>query len=159
MGVDINLIREYIDYNPESGLFSRIKLTVNDSVSDLGVITGLDNGGYIIFSVLGKSYLAHRLAFLFMGEDIPILVDHKNRIRSDNRWTNIRVADRFINAQNRGTPKNNVSGHPGVIFDKHRNKFRTYVRFNGKSYTAGRFAEFNNAVKALEDLKLNLRGS
>ena len=157
MCVDIDLIRLYISYDPESGLFSRIKLAKNDSVSELGPITSLDNGGYVIFSVLGVSYLAHRLAFLFMGEDIPKLVDHKNRVRSDNRWVNLQAADKFINAQNRGLQKNNVSGCAGIIYDKHRRKFRTYTRFNGKSYTAGRFEEFDEAVKALEDLKSNLR--
>ena len=158
MGVDIDLIRLYISYDPESGLFSRIKLAKNDSVSELGPITSLDNGGYVIFSVLGVSYLAHRLAFLFMGEDIPKLVDHKNRVRSDNRWCNLRPANKFVNAQNRSRPSNNVSGHQGVIFDKNRKKFRTYVRVNGKSYTAGSFTYFNDAVEAIEDLKSKLLG-
>lgn len=159
MGINLHLIKQYIDYSPDSGIFSRIKLDKKDSVSSLGPIFGLDNGGYIIFSVLGQSYLAHRLAFLFMGEKIPELVDHKNRVRSDNRWVNLRAADKFINAQNRSMQKNNISGCPGVIFDKHRNKFRTYVRFNGRSYTAGRFVEFIDAVKALENLKSNLAGN
>lgn len=156
MGVDINCLRQFIDYNPETGLFVRHTLCKADHESSLGPITSIDSGGYIIFSVLGTSYLAHRLAFAFTGLEIPELVDHKNRIRSDNTWLNLRAADKFINAQNRSKPSNNRSGCPGVIYDITRSKYRTYVRFNGKSYTAGRFASFDDAVVAITELKLKL---
>ena len=155
---NLNLLRQFISYDPESGHFTRHTRCRADNESALGVLTNKDSGGYVIFSVLGSSYLAHRLAFTFMGFDTPEFVDHINGIRHDNRWCNLRPANKFVNAQNRSRPSNNVSGHKGVIFDKNREKFRTYVRVNGKSYTAGRFTYFNDAVEAIEDLKSKLLG-
>lgn len=154
--VNFELLKRFISYDPISGIFTRHTLCNADRNYILGQLINTDSGGYIIFSVLGESYLAHRLAFVFMGLEMPEIVDHINRVRDDNRWKNLRPCDRFVNAQNRSKPANNQSGCEGVIFDKIRGKFRTYIRFNGERYTAGRFTSFEDAVNAKNKLKDSL---
>jgi hypothetical protein len=154
--IDVTFLSRFISYDPSTGLFTRHTLCKADNNSSIGPLINKDSGGYIIFSVLGISYLAHRLAFPFMGLDMPDIVDHINRIRHDNRWVNLRSANKFTNAQNRGLGKNNRSGHPGVIYDKCRDKYRTYCRINGRQYTAGRFDIFDDAVTAIDELKTRI---
>jgi len=44
---------------------------------------------------------AHRYGYWFMTGVIPEMIDHKNRMRSDNRFENLRTADSILNANNR----------------------------------------------------------
>jgi hypothetical protein len=76
----------------------------------------LSSAGYIKIRMQGKDYQAHRLAVLYMKGAFPTQdVDHMNCNRSDNRWINLRVVPRQINAHNRaGANRNNRSGWAGV---------------------------------------------
>lgn len=77
-----------LDYSPETGDF-RWKVD-KPPRAKAGNIAGHDNGrGYIIISINGSRYYAHRLAFIWMGENLPEEVDHKNHCRWDNRWENL----------------------------------------------------------------------
>lgn len=62
------------------------------------------------------------------GADPAETVDHKNRIRDDNRWENLRLASRSEQAWN--TVKPNSTGFPGV--NRHGNKWRARLKVNGK---------------------------
>ena len=76
----------------------------------------LSSTGYVKIVVQGKEYQAHRLAVLCMTGKLPTQdVDHMNCNRADNRWINLRVVSRRINAHNRaGANRNNRSGWAGV---------------------------------------------
>ena len=53
---------------------------------------------------VGKEFkYVHRLAFKFMGVDIPegLTVDHINRDTKDNRWCNLRIVTHRQNMSNR----------------------------------------------------------
>jgi hypothetical protein len=63
----------------------------------------------------GKTYQAHRLAFLYMtGKFPPDEVDHINHEPSDNRFVNLRQVTRLENLRNQSLSKNNKSGFTGV---------------------------------------------
>lgn len=107
---------------------------------------GSVNGdGYVDIKVKGKVYKAHRLAFLKMGLPIPEFVDHKNRVRSDNRWVNLREATKNENGYNRGKLPNNTSGYKGVC--RKRGKFVAQIKADGVRKQIG---TFNTAVEAHE---------
>lgn len=62
----------------------------------------LSKDGYVQIRWMGKVVEAHRLAYLFMTGEFPKkTVDHKNRVRHDNRWKNLREADMKEQAKNR----------------------------------------------------------
>lgn len=92
-------IEDQLSYDPETGvltwLTSRGKRKVGSRAG------ALMNKGYRRIMVNGKRYLEHRLAYYLMTGEWPELeIDHKNRIRSDNRWTNLRTATDQQNAWN-----------------------------------------------------------
>lgn len=130
-------------YDTETGLFSR----VGPGKSKVGTV---DAKGYIQIQVDGTRYLAHRLAWLFsIGEDpFPLMVDHKNRIRTDNRIVNLRLADRCLQNFNQKLDSRNRSGVAGVHFDEPAQKWRARAVFQKKHYHLGYYASVEEAAQA-----------
>lgn len=139
-------LKEILEYCPDSGVFRRIK-TVGRRAKK-GQTVGWKNGcGYLNVEIFGKTYKLHRLAFLYMeGEFPPKFVDHINRNRSDNRWSNLRKATFSENMKNQSLAKNNTSGFCGVHFDDHgRGRPRWRVALGSKNAS---FYCFLDAVSA-----------
>ncbi|MEW4959716.1 HNH endonuclease, partial [Enterobacter cloacae subsp. cloacae] len=66
-------------------------------------------------------------------------VDHINRIRSDNRIENLRLATRSENAKNKEKSKANTSGFKGVSQQKKTGNWVAHIRLNGKNKHLGTF--------------------
>lgn len=64
-------------------------------------IAGADNGrGYLRVSVDKISYMAHRLAFLYMTGRWPLEIDHIDGNKKNNVWRNLREVTRTQNMNN-----------------------------------------------------------
>lgn len=61
-----------------------------------------DNDGYLRIQCKGRTYKVHRLVLEAFRGPIPrnLVVDHINRVRSDNRLENIRVVTQSVNRCN-----------------------------------------------------------
>lgn len=93
-----------LEYSPDTGLFHwKVSMHYNAyKGEEAGSIC--KESGYVIIGIDGHNFSAHRLAHFYMTKEWPkILMDHKNRIRNDNRWFNIRPAGYKLNAQNRSS--------------------------------------------------------
>ena len=75
--------------------------------------------------------------------------DHINRNRLDNRYSNLRVVTPTANAINRTLLDKNKSGHPGVYFDKSRNRWRSFYADPITKQT--KFSDFTTYEDALKD--------
>lgn len=130
-------LKSQLRYDPEQGTFTR--LVSNNSRYKVGTIAGsVSPEGYIAISLRKVAHQAHRLAFLYMtGEFPPNCVDHINGNRADNRWKNLRLADRFENAQNKSINKNNTTGWAGVYYHADSKKYYSHIRHNGKQVRLG----------------------
>lgn len=130
-------MRRVFSYDPETGVFMRLvaRGRWRPGRADRPV-----SNGYRALKVNGYRLLGHRVAWVFMnGERPPKEIDHINGIRSDNRWVNLRAADRFLNMQNlRAANSNNKSGFLGVTSEK-SGRFRAAIIANGVTFKLGRF--------------------
>lgn len=149
-------LKYLVEYNSDTGDFTRLISTSGRSMA--GTLCGdTDSKGYWRLRVDGRRYLSHRLAWFYMtGEWPPSEVDHKNLCRTDNRWSNLRLADAFQNKRNTPAYKNNKSGFKGVSWHTCSHKWRARIRVQGKEVNLGLFdtpEEANLAYKkaALEN--------
>lgn len=120
-------LRAAVHYDPDTGHFTRLVRTSNRiNAGDLaGSLTAL---GYLRFFVCGRSYAAHRLAWLYMTGTWPHgEVDHINGDKVDNRFANLRVVSRSVNMQNQRRARvENKVGALGVSVQKGR--FRAQIQ-------------------------------
>ena len=133
-------LKQELEYDPETGLFTWI-------AKRSGVVTGkkahkLNTSGYVQIRVLGKSYVAHRLVWLYTHGEFPeCQIDHINGQRADNRLVNLRLAqnnDRD-NRQNSTLQSNNTTGFMGVTRMKD-GKYMAQINKNGVKYYLGVYA-------------------
>ncbi len=151
-------LKEVLKYDPETGLF--IWIEKSGTRCEIGAIAGYTNdSGYIVISVDGRKYRAHQLAWLYMTGEFPnSQIDHENRIRDDNRWFNLRVANQTEQNANCKIRKNNTSGYRGVYFDRIKDTWYVQVQKEGICYFGGYHLDIESAAKAQEKLAIELFG-
>jgi hypothetical protein len=143
-------VREFFDYCPDTGLMTwRVKRT-NNRKANVGDVAGnIDDTGYYRVMLDGKKYRAHRIAFLWMGEELPVQVDHINGDRADNRWANLRAADALSNAKNAKRRKDGFRvAVTGVGYHVKNRKWRVRINHNGEAIYLGSFDDLNEAITA-----------
>ena len=141
-------LRSILHYDPETGIFTWKVGSANQV--KVGDVAGSQNGsGYLLIQLQSRRYQAHRLAWLYMNGEWPKLdIDHINRIRTDNRISNLRAVTNKQNHQNRSKPSNNTSGHPGIDWYKRDSKWRAKIMHNYKLIHLGYFSILEEAIAA-----------
>lgn len=137
-------LKNILKYDKSNGLFTWIvKPSGNVKV---GSVAGHKNtNGYVEIKINKKVYKAHRLAWLYVYGEVPLIIDHINNQKDDNRIFNLRNVTQCENARNSITPKNNTSGIKNVSYDKQSKKWRVYVTLNNKRINIGRFDDIEFA--------------
>lgn len=138
-------LRAVLHYDPVSGVFTRIKQT--GSLAPVGPIEHQEKR-YLRICVDGERYYAHRLAWFYMTGKWPKEIDHKNTVKLDNRWKNLRDVSRSVNKQNlRGPTHASKTGRLGV--HARGKKFMAMIGIGRqKSKYLGMFATLDLASKA-----------
>ncbi len=130
----VERLKEVLHYEPSTGVFTWLQRAGKGQRSDLvGAVAGatrLDQ--YREIGIGRHQYKAHRLAYLYMtGTWPPHQIDHRDGIRSNNVWTNLRPATRPENMQNlRKARCDNKSGVLGVT--KIGSEYRARIVVDGK---------------------------
>ena len=141
-------LRELLHYEPETGIFTR-KVSTARRVKVGDVAGSLGGRGYLLIQLQSRKYQAHRLAWLHTYGVWPKgQIDHINRIRADNRISNLRDVSHKQNGQNASKPSNNTSGHPGVSWHKQSSKWQAKITHNQKPIYLGLFESLEEAVAA-----------
>lgn len=140
-------LKSLLTYSPDTGEFCwRVR---RGGKAILGGLAGSRScEGYIHIQINRKKYKAHRLAWLYVHGEHPIEIDHINRIKDDNRISNLRSVTHAQNGQNQNRPKNNTSGHIGVDFHKRSSRWRARVKIDGKLRDIGYFDTKEAAILA-----------
>jgi hypothetical protein len=157
MDLTQELLKKYVHYDPDTGLFKNI-LYRKGGVPVGHVYTSKEATGYVVFRINMQTYKAHRLAFLYMTGAVPKCVDHINTIRDDNRWCNLRPADRSQNVMNASLREDNKSGVKGVSWHKRDKVWQARVAAYGKEYHLGYFDDKQQAEATVASFRQSLHG-
>lgn len=106
------------------------------------------SNGYLISYSSGnhqKGILMHRL---IMSPDDNQVVDHINRVKTDNRKENLRICSQKENARNRSISNRNKSGIVGVYWYERYNKWRAEIKVDDRTVFLGYFKELKDAANA-----------
>ena len=141
-------LRSILNYEPATGIFTW-KVRTSRSVKVGDVAGSLDGDSYLRISVQSRGYKAHRLAWLHVyGEWPKDQLDHVNRVRTDNRISNLREVTNKQNQQNRSKRSDNTSGYQGVFWHKRDFKWQATIAHNYKDIHLGYFTTIEEAVSA-----------
>ena len=158
-------VRSILDYDPLTGIFRwKVRSDVASKWADRwnrryagSIAGGPRTGGDILIRIFKRHYAAHRLAWLYMTRDWPTNdIDHKNTIKSDNRFENLRPATDTQNNCNVGPRRHNTSGYKGVT--KHKNKWVAQICYRGNHIYLGIFTTREEAAAAYREAARQLHG-
>lgn len=120
----------------------------NGYVSVLLYKTGYKPKSINIHQLVAVAFLNHKI------NGYNKIIDHKNKIRDDNRVKNLQII----------TPRENVTkeisfqkGYCGMTYDKESKKYMVRITINKKSIYLGRYKDINEAqsvyFKAVDELQ------
>jgi hypothetical protein len=146
MSITAERLRELLHYDPDTGVFTwrsahsrRVKPGMRAG--------GLDSRGYIQVRVDGPKRLAHRLAWLYVTGEAPTNhIDHIDLDKTNNAWSNLRMASRRGNSANKRVRADSSSGIKCV--QERNGKFRADIGFKGKRIYLGTFVTKEEASAA-----------
>lgn len=134
------ILRELLDYDPQSGGFRRRKSQRCIRAGDVAGVNRADR--YRVIKINKKRYLAHRLAWLHANGSWPInCIDHINGDPSDNRIANLRDIPALVNSQNlrRAHADNRSCGLLGASWHSRAARWQAHIRLDGKGRYLGLF--------------------
>ena len=140
-----------LHYDPLTGVFTRLVGTSGRFGKIGNSVGGLSERGYIRINISGHKYMAHTLAWFYTHKEWAKEIDHKNRVRHDNRLCNIRPVTRSQNKFNSLPYKNNSSGFRGVTFRKERGDWQAYASINHQRFHLGFFSTPEAAARAYDE--------
>ena len=131
------LVSEYLNYNPKTGVFTCLKTSGTRKPGDK---VGFVSGRYLQINICGKKLRGHQIAWFLTHGRMPTTIDHINGDGLDNRICNLREVTTQQNIHNhRKPPRHNTSGFLGVSYYKAGNKFSAHINLDGKKRHLGYF--------------------
>lgn len=151
-------LREVLRYDPLTGLFTNLVKRGNLPV---GAIAGCrcHVHGYIVIGIDYEQHRAQRLAWLYMKGSWPLHeVDHRDRDRANNRWSNLRPATHAQNSTNAGNRLPNTSGYRGIVLVKRTGMWLAKVVACGRQHYFGTYVDPADAARAYDRGATQLHG-
>ena len=152
------MLMQIVDYDPDTGVF--LWKVQKAHATKIGSIAGsADVRGYWRIHIDGKSYKAHRLAWLWVTGTFPTKqIDHVDGNKANNRWRNLRECTGSQNRANCGKPSTNTSGFKGVNFHRGRQQWQARIMVRGRRVFLGWFDEAESARDAYQKAAVALCG-
>ena len=153
--LDHSTLVSLLDYDRSSG---HLTWKVRMGRANPGVIAGFVKNEYLHIRIMGRVYRAHRLAWFHQTGKWPDLeIDHKDRNKKNNRWSNLRLATSLQNKANSGLRRDNLVRCKGVSLQRSGN-FRAKIKVNGKRKHLGTFPTLEQAAAAYASAASALHG-
>lgn len=155
MEITQEIVKNLFDYHEDGYLIWKIKPRQNVQIGDrAGFCMFYERGYRCKVKINMKSYFCSRIIFLWHKGYFPIIVDHKDRNKLNDKIENLRAATTFDNAKNTNSRKNSSSKYLGVYWHAKNKYWCAHVSVCGKSKHLGVFKNedeaalaFNNATK------------
>jgi hypothetical protein len=148
-------LKKVLHYDPATGIFTWVDgQTGRGTHYRKGIAGWISVKGYRYIRLNGRTCFAHRLAWLYMTGAHPTdQIDHKNGLRDDNRWDNLREANNGQNMQNIAGPHGKTRvGVLGVTF--RRGVFEARIQHEKRRVHLGTFGTKEEADEAYRAAKL-----
>lgn len=169
-------LRQLLRYEPETGrLFWRERgpemfmdkgngripnmNTWNKRYAGKQAFTAKTAAGYLVGRVDDVIHYAHRIIWKMETGSDPNLIDHENRDRSDNRFTNLRDVTPEQNLWNLPARADSISGMTGVKRSGSGKRWIAQIIQGGKHFPLGTHDCFGVALRARREAELRLRGA
>jgi hypothetical protein len=154
-------VKQLFDYDPETGNLI-YQFNPRGPRKRRGDAVGtIQPNGYKMVMHKRKRYYVHRLVWLWHHGWMPkrpMVMDHVNRDKTDNRIENLHVVS-SLSLQNTDYSKTtSKTGYRGVCYLKDRDKFLAYCHHDGKRVHIGHFDDPHTAAEAYNQKILELRG-
>ncbi len=156
MSANAKSIRKVLDYDPSTGVFHwRIRPTMKKRAGD--VAGDVTTAGRWRIKYAGRSYQAHRLAWLYVHGEWPTnQIDHIDGDPLNNRINNLRDVTAAVNQHNRKrASRGNLTGLIGAA-KSYGGKFRAQIHISGKTIGLGTFVTALEAHEAYLKAKREL---
>ncbi len=141
-----DIVRDLFTYSPDTGILVRAKKVKGGVNAGDEVGLSVNSAGYKQVTINGKSYLLHRIIWLYVNGSLPVeIMDHINRDKTDNRICNLRLVSKRENNINQGLRKDNTTGYKGVSYSKSKRKYVSHMRDIGKRVYLGAFTTAQEA--------------
>lgn len=152
-------LREILHYDPDTGVWTWLQAPAYNVI--IGSQAGhVNTHGYRIITYRGEKYRSGKLAWLYMTGEWPTQeIDHDDRDKVNDRWSNLFDRSRSENALNRDLQSNNFSGTRGIHFDTGRGKWCVQVKKNNVTRFFGRYDDYDEAVIARDEAAVKLHGA
>lgn len=141
-----NRLRELFHYDPNTGQFTYVtRVARRVRVGD--VVGSVNSEGYRHIRLGGKTYKAHRLAWLWCHGAWPqLMIDHIDGDRDNNRLSNLREASRSQNLAN-STPRRRGKSLPKGV-TRRGSRWVARIQKGGRPTFLGSFASVDEAILA-----------
>lgn len=108
--------------------------------------------GYRYISIYKRRYYESHLAWFYMTGSWPEKeIDHINRIKYDNSWKNLRLADRSQNNCNKTSTRKKYFDLPrGVSWSIKYKKYQSQCKHKNHNYHLGYFDNIDEAKSAYD---------
>lgn len=136
----LEIVHDRLTYDPLTGAFTWKKCPPHHS-EKIGKTAGNIMRGYVQIGLLGRRYLAHRVAWLYATGSWPLHeIDHIDRNKSNNAILNLREATRTQNNRNK-------IGR-GYWLEKKNGTYRAQITIDNKNICLGTFPDEESARAA-----------
>ena len=143
-------LKSLIHYDPMTGKFTWI--ADGREVSDKG------RSGYCDVMINQRSYLLHRLAWLYMVGSLPTTpLDHIDGNPKNNKWLNLRACSWHENSCNQGLRKDSKTGFKGVRMYSN-GRYAASISANHKRKHLGIFSSADAAAHAYNKAAIEMHG-
>jgi hypothetical protein len=160
MTVTVEIAREFLEYDRESGLLywkprqpqhfatENAFKTWNAKWANKPAFTATDGKGYKCGAVFYRLYRAHRVCWLIHHGEWPDHIDHVDGDTTNNRISNLRSVSISGNLKNAKRRTDNKSGHPGIYWASRDKRWVARITSEGEVFALGHFHTIEAAIEA-----------